>query len=820
MRKKIISILLTACMITSLLPLMENGVFAAGGLTRAEWITQLVAAFEMSVEDEDNMPDNYFSDISEDDSYYRDILLAVEFGVIDLEAGEAFEPSEPATREFAAQTLNACMKYQLDEGTEYTFSESETVTYPDDIQVAINRGWFTLSSGNFLPEQAITSAEAEAMLTDAKTTIAGDTVEENYNSQYEFADGVIVVPETADVTIEGEYTVTIANWEGTISENDIFVVYSYGIPVPLKAETVETGEEIIITATKEGTDDAIVSADSQGITDVDLEDFEANELTTYSLMSVDGNDSEELDIQLQSISYDSKTKMLTAKHDVKIQDGLAGSITVEIGNLKLNHKENTTVGSYEAFLTGNASVTKNFYFDFGDWVGVPNHITIGYVNIGGIGSISLDVDLSLSGGITEVEKGTITAGFSYGRHDGFRLVCGYKKTYYSFEADAKVQLGLTLSLNIDLVFVKGRAWLTIGTECSYNKKDFTYVDGQNPIKCETIKGHLYANAGAKISLTYIVDKTLWEYRYDIYTESNSPLRVCYHYEDGELVDHCARSKDGNEAYTKYTTKISSAYFNPSPNYAKSSYGGSGSTATPVVVWEYKVEDGNATITGYKGNASALAIPSTIDGYTVTKIGDSAFNKNQNIRVITLPNSIINIGEYAFSNCKNLSMINLSHSITHIGAYAFEDCTSLEKIEIPKSLTSTGYNTTWGGIFTDSNLKDVTFEEGTTKIVAGLFLKCANLTEINIPDTVTNIEEYAFYYCENLKNIKMSENIISIGKAAFCGAAFNNIDIPDNVTSIGEYTFGNCKNLSVVNLSHSITHIGAYAFEDCTSLEKI
>ena len=67
---------------------------------------------------------------------------------------------------------------------------------------------------------------------------------------------------------------------------------------------------------------------------------------------------------------------------------------------------------------------------------------------------------------------------------------------------------------------------------------------------------------------------------------------------------------------------------------------------------------------------------------------------------------------------------------------------------------------------------------------------------------------------------MSENIISIGKAAFCGAAFNNVDIPDNVTSIGEYAFSNCKNLSVVNLSHSITHIGAYAFEDCISLEKI
>ena len=130
------------------------------------------------------MPDNYFSDIADSDSYYRDILLAVEFGVIDLEAGEAFEPNEPAAREFAAQTLNSALQFQLDEDAEYTYSEADSVTYPDDIQVAINRNWFTLSGSNFLPEQAITSAEATAMLADAKSVIDSEVIDENYNSQY------------------------------------------------------------------------------------------------------------------------------------------------------------------------------------------------------------------------------------------------------------------------------------------------------------------------------------------------------------------------------------------------------------------------------------------------------------------------------------------------------------------------------------------------------------------------------------------------------------------------------------------------------------
>lgn len=75
-------------------------------ISRAEWIHELVKVFDMTIED-GLMPDDYYGDIS-DSEYYNDILLAVNFGVIDLEAGEDFHPDDPVTREFAAQTLNTC----------------------------------------------------------------------------------------------------------------------------------------------------------------------------------------------------------------------------------------------------------------------------------------------------------------------------------------------------------------------------------------------------------------------------------------------------------------------------------------------------------------------------------------------------------------------------------------------------------------------------------------------------------------------------------------------------------------------------------------
>ena len=83
----------------------------------------------MKVE-EDNLPDNYFSDITEQDAYYRDILLTVEFGVIAIEAGGKVLPNEPVTREFAAQTLNYCLGYKLDEGESCTLRDAAKLEYP------------------------------------------------------------------------------------------------------------------------------------------------------------------------------------------------------------------------------------------------------------------------------------------------------------------------------------------------------------------------------------------------------------------------------------------------------------------------------------------------------------------------------------------------------------------------------------------------------------------------------------------------------------------------------------------------------------------
>ncbi len=94
-------------------------------------------------------------------------------------------------------------------------------------------------------------------------------------------------------------------------------------------------------------------------------------------------------------------------------------------------------------------------------------------------------------------------------------------------------------------------------------------------------------------------------------------------------------------------------------------------------YEYEVlDDGTVSITKYNGDDTIVSIPSKIDGKNVTEIGDKAFSSwwAQNIKEITIPNSVTTICDYAFDDCTGLTSIIIPDSVTTIGNYAFQECT--------------------------------------------------------------------------------------------------------------------------------------------------
>ncbi len=97
--------------------------------------------------------------------------------------------------------------------------------------------------------------------------------------------------------------------------------------------------------------------------------------------------------------------------------------------------------------------------------------------------------------------------------------------------------------------------------------------------------------------------------------------------------------------------------------------------TQNLTFTYRLENGEAIITGYSGGASILRIPATLDGYPVVAIGERVF-ENKDIAAVVLPDGMREIGWFAFYGCANLSNITIPASVTNIGYAVFDGCSDL------------------------------------------------------------------------------------------------------------------------------------------------
>ena len=267
---------------------------------------------------------------------------------------------------------------------------------------------------------------------------------------------------------------------------------------------------------------------------------------------------------------------------------------------------------------------------------------------------------------------------------------------------------------------------------------------------------------------------------------------------------------------------------------------------------YEVAESTVTITKYTGPGGSVAIPATIDGMPVTRIGDRAFFLNANMTSVTLPDSVTTIGDYAFHWCDALTSIAIGNSVTTIGGSAFSSCSQLTSIVLPNSVTSIGD----GALSGCDGLTTITIGDGLTTIGGYAFSGCSGLRSIVLPNSVTTIGRSAFYGCTGLTSIALPNSLASIGAMAFVrcsgltkitvdalnplysdkdGIVLNKAqttliqypvgrvggyDIPNGVTTIGDYAFGDCAGLSRVTLPNSLTNMGGSAFSGCSGLTNI
>lgn len=243
-----------------------------------------------------------------------------------------------------------------------------------------------------------------------------------------------------------------------------------------------------------------------------------------------------------------------------------------------------------------------------------------------------------------------------------------------------------------------------------------------------------------------------------------------------------------------------------------------------------------TVTGYTTPVANLEIPETVEyegtSYTVTTVGESAFEGNEVLTTIKFPETLTFISQMAFFNCTGIEKLEMPESMYYISGYAFAGCTSLKEISIGENL---------------GNIDDYAFRDcdalervDITSLEAWLNISFANsdsnplnkahnlyidgtLAEnLEIPEMVWEIKENAFVGAKCLKSVVIGEDVETIGWYAFCDcSSLESVTLPENFSEgIETAVFYGCSSLKTMVLPEGVSYIDNYAFQDCTSLESI
>ncbi|HFI0135002.1 TPA: leucine-rich repeat protein [Streptococcus suis] len=217
-----------------------------------------------------------------------------------------------------------------------------------------------------------------------------------------------------------------------------------------------------------------------------------------------------------------------------------------------------------------------------------------------------------------------------------------------------------------------------------------------------------------------------------------------------------------------------------------------------------------------GTFSGTSLERVILPSAVTIIHDSAFSRVSTLKDIVFSDGLKRIERSAFAGT-GLTDVTLPSQLEYLGAGAFAT-ESLRSIHIPKSLKEAGtYYWADGPFAGASNLQKVTFEAGTSQVVANLF-RGSHIESLDLPATIEEIGNQAFAYSA-LEKITLPDSIKEIGIAAFYRTNLESIHIPDSVTEMGGAVFTESSRLKQARLSTSMKYIPESMFSH-TSLSSI
>lgn len=221
---------------------------------------------------------------------------------------------------------------------------------------------------------------------------------------------------------------------------------------------------------------------------------------------------------------------------------------------------------------------------------------------------------------------------------------------------------------------------------------------------------------------------------------------------------------------------------------------------------------NGMIWGYSGPDMNLVVPEKVLGIDVVGIESGAFENQDYILSITMPECLKTIEEKAFRRCHELTSV-IAPGVETIGDWAFAYCLNLNNCEFP-SLNEIGiksfmYAGSLNGFpferlefipqvaFSHANVINVNLAKA-KHIDGSAFHCCEMLQNISMP-VLESAGTMVFYKCTMLENIFINPDFEELEVGFFKNCCFTNVDFLPGVLSAYRQSFAYNTDLTTVNM---------------------
>ncbi|MBQ5738062.1 MAG: leucine-rich repeat protein [Alistipes sp.] len=260
------------------------------------------------------------------------------------------------------------------------------------------------------------------------------------------------------------------------------------------------------------------------------------------------------------------------------------------------------------------------------------------------------------------------------------------------------------------------------------------------------------------------------------------------------------------------------------------------------IW-YTTTDGNVIeLYEYDYCFGANIVSNTyVDGKGVIKFDSDAtqlieaFESDETLLTVTLPDSVKKLGSYAFSQCPNLTTINFGDGVTSFEDNIIYSCPSLSKFT-GSIASKDGYSLIINGVLIyvlsfDESVTTYVIPEGVLSFYINGIGGSSNITEIVIPNSIVNLNGFDAIIAK-LTNVKLfsgkfasedgsclieNSNLRYFAPQAL--ALLTSYNVPNGVTKISTQ-FPASSTLSTVTFADGITEVAAGLLNKCPNVQSV